>query len=113
LVGCCGLKAKLEAFDRGVDDILTVPFSPEEFVARTLVIMRRTYREATVFAPVLRIGDLQIAVTCVALTCVVRFSRNAARTPASERRAPAAPAHRRAADLPALSSAEAAARSSE
>ena len=54
------LKAKLEAFDRGVDDILTVPFSPEEFVARVLAIMRRAYREATVFAPVLRIGDLQI-----------------------------------------------------
>jgi len=54
------LKAKLEAFDRGVDDILTVPFSPEEFVARVLAIMRRTYREAAVFAPVLRIGDLEI-----------------------------------------------------
>ena len=54
------LKAKLEAFDRGVDDILTVPFSPEEFVARVLALMRRSYREATVFAPVLRIGDLQI-----------------------------------------------------
>jgi len=54
------LKAKLEAFERGVDDILTVPFSPEEFVARVLAIMRRAYREATVFAPVLRIGDLQI-----------------------------------------------------
>jgi len=54
------LKAKLEAFDQGVDDILAVPFSPEEFVARVLAVMRRTYREATVFAPVLRIGDLQI-----------------------------------------------------
>ena len=54
------LEAKLEAFDRGVDDILTVPFSTDEFAARVLAIMRRTYREATVFAPVLRIGDLQI-----------------------------------------------------
>jgi len=54
------LKAKLAAFDRGVDDILTVPFSPEEFVARVLVIMRRTYREAAVFSPVLRLGDLEI-----------------------------------------------------
>jgi two-component system, OmpR family, response regulator len=33
------LKAKLTAFERGVDDILTVPFSPEEFVARVLAIM--------------------------------------------------------------------------
>lgn len=54
------LKAKLAAFDRGVDDILTVPFSPEEFVARVLAIMRRTYRDAVVFTPVLRLGDLEI-----------------------------------------------------
>jgi len=54
------LKAKLAAFERGVDDILTVPFSPEEFVARTLAVMRRTYREAVEFRPVLRLGDLEI-----------------------------------------------------
>jgi DNA-binding response OmpR family regulator len=54
------LKAKLLAFDWGVDDILTVPFSPEEFVARVLAIMRRTYRRAPVFTPVLRLGDLEI-----------------------------------------------------
>lgn len=54
------LQAKLTAFARGVDDILTVPFAPEEFVARLLAIMRRTYRDAVVFTPVLRLGDLQI-----------------------------------------------------
>ena len=54
------LKSRLTAFERGVDDILTVPFSPEEFVARVLAIMRRTYRDAAVFTPVLRLGDLQI-----------------------------------------------------
>src|SRR6185369_8105770 len=54
------LKAKLVAFERGVDDILTVPFSPEEFVARTLAVMRRTYSEAVEFTPVLRLGDLEI-----------------------------------------------------
>ena len=54
------LKAKLTAFERGVDDILTVPFSPEEFVARVLALMRRTYRDAVVFTPVLRLGDLEI-----------------------------------------------------
>jgi DNA-binding response OmpR family regulator len=54
------LKTKLRAFERGVDDILTVPFSPEEFVARVLAIMRRTYRDAVVFTPVLRLGDLEI-----------------------------------------------------
>jgi DNA-binding response OmpR family regulator len=54
------LKAKLTAFERGVDDILTVPFPPEEFVARVLAVMRRSYRDAVVFTPVLRLGDLEI-----------------------------------------------------
>ncbi len=54
------LKTKLVAFEAGVDDILTVPFSPEELVARLLAILRRTYREAVVFTPVLRIGELEI-----------------------------------------------------
>jgi len=54
------LKSKLAAFERGVDDILVVPFSPEEFVARVLALMRRTYRDALVFTPVLRFGDLEI-----------------------------------------------------
>jgi DNA-binding response OmpR family regulator len=54
------LKARLSAFERGVDDILTVPFSPEEFVARLMAVMRRTYRGAVEFTPVLRLGDLEI-----------------------------------------------------
>jgi two-component system, OmpR family, KDP operon response regulator KdpE len=54
------LKSKLAAFERGVDDILSVPFSPEEFVARVLALMRRTFRDAAVFSPVLRVGDLEI-----------------------------------------------------
>ena len=56
------LKAKLAAFERGVDDILTIPFSPEEFVARVLALMRRTYHDAVAFTPVLRLGDLEIDV---------------------------------------------------
>lgn len=54
------LQTKLAAFDHGVDDILTVPFSPEEMVARMLVVMRRTYHELVTFTPVLRLGDLEI-----------------------------------------------------
>lgn len=54
------LGSKLLAFERGVDDILTVPFSPEELVARVVAVMRRTYRDAVVFTPVLRLGDLEI-----------------------------------------------------
>jgi DNA-binding response OmpR family regulator len=37
-----------------------VPFSPEEFVARVLALMRRTYRDSVMFTPVLRLGDLEI-----------------------------------------------------
>ena len=54
------LRTKLAAFDRGVDDILTVPFSPEELVARILAVLRRTYQEAIPFTPVLRLGELEI-----------------------------------------------------
>ncbi len=54
------LKSKLTAFEQGVDDILTVPFFPEELVARIVAVMRRTYRDAAVFTPLLRLGDLEI-----------------------------------------------------
>lgn len=54
------LQTKLTAFDHGVDDILTVPFSLEELVAWVLVVMRRTYHETVAFTPVLRLGDLEI-----------------------------------------------------
>jgi two-component system, OmpR family, alkaline phosphatase synthesis response regulator PhoP len=54
------LKTKLAAFERGVDDILTVPFPPEELVARSLAVMRRTYGAVGVFAPVLKLGELEV-----------------------------------------------------
>ena len=54
------LHTKLAAFDHGVDDILTVPFSPEELVARVLAVLRRTYHENVTFTPVLHLGDLDI-----------------------------------------------------
>jgi DNA-binding response OmpR family regulator len=54
------LKAKLEAFDQGVDDVLSVPFSPEELVARLLAVLRRASRDAATLRPVLRLGELEI-----------------------------------------------------
>ena len=43
------LKTKLAAFEQGVDDIMTIPFSPEELLARVLVITRRALGEAASF----------------------------------------------------------------
>jgi DNA-binding response OmpR family regulator len=36
------LKTKLAAFDRGVDNIKTIPFSPEDLLACVLVITLRS-----------------------------------------------------------------------
>jgi len=54
------LQSKLSAFEQGVDDILIVPFSPDELVARVVAVVRRTYRDAAAFSPVLRLGELEI-----------------------------------------------------
>lgn len=54
------LATKLAAFERGVDDIMTVPFSPEELVARVLAIMRRAYGAGAVLVPVITLGELEI-----------------------------------------------------
>jgi DNA-binding response OmpR family regulator len=54
------LKTKLAAFDQGVDDIMTIPFSPEELLARMLVITRRALGEAVSFNPVQRVGEIEI-----------------------------------------------------
>jgi DNA-binding response OmpR family regulator len=54
------LKTKLRAFDQGVDDIMTIPLSPEELLARVLAITRRTLGEVASFNPVLRLGQIEI-----------------------------------------------------
>jgi DNA-binding response OmpR family regulator len=54
------LGTKLTAFEHGVDDILAVPFSPEELLARVLAIMRRSYGAAIAFTPTIRLGELEI-----------------------------------------------------
>jgi DNA-binding response OmpR family regulator len=54
------LRTKLEAFERGVDDIMTLPFLPEELLARVIALVRRSYPDAAAFAPVIRLGELEI-----------------------------------------------------
>jgi len=54
------LKTKLRAFDLGVDDILTVPFSPEELLARSIVITRRASGSDRPIVPTIRLGEIEI-----------------------------------------------------
>ena len=54
------LKSKLQAFALGVDDILTLPFSPEELLARAIVVTRRLSGPDLPAIPTLRIGEVEI-----------------------------------------------------
>lgn len=54
------LKTKLHAFDLGVDDILTMPFAPEELLARAIVITRRATGIDRPLIPTITIGEIEI-----------------------------------------------------
>ncbi|MGZ3641383.1 MAG: response regulator transcription factor [Candidatus Limnocylindrales bacterium] len=54
------LKTKLRAFDLGVDDILTTPFSPEELLARAIVITRRASGTDPSIVPTITRGEMEI-----------------------------------------------------
>src|SRR4029453_9997661 len=54
------LRTKLRAFDLGVDDILTVPFSPEELLARCVVLARRATGTDRPIGPTITIGEIEI-----------------------------------------------------
>jgi two-component system alkaline phosphatase synthesis response regulator PhoP len=54
------LATKLRAFDLGVDDIVTVPFSPEELLARAVVITRRASGIDRPIVPTIRLGEMEI-----------------------------------------------------
>jgi DNA-binding response OmpR family regulator len=54
------LATKLAAFDLGVDDIVTTPFSPEELLARAMVIARRATAAGRPFVPTIRMGEMEI-----------------------------------------------------
>jgi len=54
------LRIKLTAFEQGVDDVLTVPISPEELLARVVAIMRRTFGQTFLLKPLLLHEELEI-----------------------------------------------------
>jgi DNA-binding response OmpR family regulator len=54
------LRTKLDAFARSVDDVMTLPFAPEELLARALALARRSDPDAGGLRPVIRLGDLRI-----------------------------------------------------
>ncbi|HET7676692.1 MAG TPA: response regulator transcription factor [Candidatus Limnocylindrales bacterium] len=54
------LQTKLKAFDLGVDDIMTVPFSPEELLARAMVISRRATGVDRPIVPTIKLGEMEI-----------------------------------------------------
>jgi two-component system, OmpR family, alkaline phosphatase synthesis response regulator PhoP len=54
------LKTKLRAFDLGVDDILTMPFSPEELLARSIVLTRRAFGTDRPLIPTITLGEMEI-----------------------------------------------------
>src|SRR5438093_9303411 len=56
------LRGKLDAFERGADDYIGLPFVPDDLVARAHAVLRRTHGSAGELVPRLRIGDLEIDV---------------------------------------------------
>lgn len=54
------LKSKLAAFEAGVQDILTLPFTPEELLARVVAVVRRSHRDTVAFTPVVEVGPFKL-----------------------------------------------------
>ncbi|HET8569816.1 MAG TPA: response regulator transcription factor [Candidatus Limnocylindria bacterium] len=56
------LRGKLDAFERGADDYIGIPFVPDDLVARAHAVVRRVHGGARGLVPRLGIGDLEIDV---------------------------------------------------
>jgi len=54
------LNSKLTAFAAGVDDVLSIPFAPEELLARVIALVRRSYSDVVTLTPVIKVGELEI-----------------------------------------------------
>lgn len=55
-----GMRTKLEAFERGADDVLSIPFPPEELIARALSLVKRRHGIVVKFRPSITIGHLEL-----------------------------------------------------
>ena len=51
---------KLAAFDRGMDDVLSVPFHPAELSARIVAVLRRAYHATALTTYPLCLGDVEL-----------------------------------------------------
>jgi DNA-binding response OmpR family regulator len=51
---------KLSAYERGADDILEVPFTLDEIVARPFALMRRAHRISVAIVPKIRLDGLEV-----------------------------------------------------
>lgn len=54
------LPTKLRAFDLGVDDVVAVPFSPDELLARSIVIARRATGVERPIVPTIKLGEMEV-----------------------------------------------------
>ena len=54
------MATRLEAFQGGIDDLLTIPFPPEELVARCIGVMKRVHHRDVEFRPEIEIDGLRI-----------------------------------------------------
>jgi DNA-binding response OmpR family regulator len=55
-----GMRTRLEAFERGADDVLVIPFPPEELVARSLSLVKRRHGMTVEFRPSISLGELEL-----------------------------------------------------
>jgi DNA-binding response OmpR family regulator len=53
-------KLKLSAYERGADDILEMPFTLDEIVARPFALMRRAHGVAVTIVPKIRLDGLEV-----------------------------------------------------
>jgi two-component system, OmpR family, KDP operon response regulator KdpE len=74
------LSSKLAAIYAGVDDILAVPFAPDELLARTIALTRRSKSGAIGVIPAVTVGELQIDI----LNRTVRIGDSAIHLTAAE-----------------------------